>query len=65
MKPSPIFYGHVENGKVVFDHQEKYLVHLSGLEGKRVELTIKKYRKDRSLSQNAFYWGVVIEILGE
>ena len=65
MKPSPIHYGHVQSGKVVFDHPEKYLVHLAGLEGKRVEVSIKKYRKDRSLSQNNFYWAVVVEILGQ
>ncbi len=60
-----IFRGIVKQGKVKLDAPEKYLVYLSGLEGQRVELTLKKERHSRTLSQNAYYWGVVIEILSE
>ena len=59
-----VFHGEVKQGRIKFDHPEKYLVNLSTLEGKRIELTIQKERHNRSLSQNSYYWGVVIEILG-
>lgn len=60
-----IFRGIVKQGKIKLDAPDKYLVYLSGLEGKRVELTLQKERKSRTLSQNAYYFGVVIEILGQ
>lgn len=59
----PIHRGKVERGKLVFENQSKYLVHLSKLEGKEFELTIRQKKSQRSLNQNAYYWSVVIEIL--
>ncbi len=59
-----IFKGIVKEGRVKLDAPERYLVHLSGLEGKRIELTLEKERNARTLSQNSYYWGVIIEILG-
>lgn len=59
------FHGEVKQGRIKYDSPAKYLVLLSSLEGKRIELTIRKERNSRTLSQNAYYWGVVIEILAE
>ena len=59
------FHGVVKQGRIKFDSPEKYLVYLAGLEGKRIELSLQKERNNRTLSQNAYYWGVVIEILGQ
>jgi hypothetical protein len=59
------FHGEVKEGKLKLDSPAKYLVYLSSLEGKRIELTLRKERNNRTLSQNAYYWGVVIEILGQ
>lgn len=61
----PIFYGTVEKGKLALDRPDRYLVQLSALNGKKVELILRKRRSQRSLRQNSFYWGVVIEILSE
>jgi hypothetical protein len=58
-----IFRGVVKQGKLKFDAPDKFMVYLSGLEDKRFELTLQKERHARTLSQNAYYWGVVIEIL--
>ena len=63
MKPE--FTGIVKQGKVRLDRPEAYLVHISKLEGYRVVQTLEKERNLRSLSQNRYYWGVVIEILAE
>ncbi len=60
-----IFKGIIQKGKVKLDAPERYLVHLSGLEGKRIELTLEKERKQRSSQQNKFYWSVVVNILAE
>jgi len=61
----PIQRGRVKGGKLILDNPMGYLVELSKLEGKRVELTIQKERRVRSLSQNKYYWGVVIEVLSD
>lgn len=61
---SPVFCGEIKNGHLKFDNTERYLVYLSSFEGKRVELTLQKERHNRTLNQNSYYWGVVIEILG-
>lgn len=49
---------------MLFNHQ-KYLVQISKLEGKEIELTIRKKKSQRSINQNAAYWGLVIDILSE
>ena len=61
----PILYGKVKDGKLKLDVPQSYLVELSRLEGQRIELTIRKERHLRSLSQNKYYWGVIIEILSD
>ncbi len=59
----PILYGQVKEGKLKLDVPQGYLVELSKFEGQRIELTIRKERHTRSLNQNKYYWGVIIEIL--
>jgi len=59
----PIFTGHISQGKLILDQPQKYLVHLAYLNGKRIELVIRKLRSQRSLNQNAAYWGLAVEIL--
>ena len=61
----PILTGQVKDGKLKLDAPQSYLVELSRLEGQRIELTIRKERHTRSLSQNKYYWGVIIEILSD
>jgi len=52
----PILRGKVSGGKLKLDNPLGYLVELSKLEGQRIELTIRKERHVRSLSQNRLYW---------
>ena len=61
----PVLRGKVQDGKLKLDAPQNYLVELSRLEGQRIELTIRKERRTRSLSQNKYYWGVIIEILSD
>ncbi len=62
---TPIHRGKVAYGKLILENQSRYLVQLSKLEGKDIELIIRKKKSQRSLNQNSYYWGVVIVILGE
>lgn len=60
---TPIFTGHIDKGKLILDQPYKYAVRIASLEGKKIELILRKRKSQRSLNQNAYYWGVVIEIL--
>ena len=62
---APVFVGQIEKGKLLLDAPAQYLVHLSTLEGRRVEVVVRRQRSQRSLRQNAAYWGIAIEILSE
>jgi hypothetical protein len=62
---APLFYGTINKGKLILETPQRYLVHLSGLEGKKVELVLRKRKSKRSINQNSAYWGIAIEILCE
>lgn len=62
---NPIFTGKVDRGKVVLDNPNRYSVHLSKYEGKRVELVLRLQKSQRSLNQNRYYFGVCLEILSQ
>jgi hypothetical protein len=62
---TPIFTGKIDRGKVILDSPARYIVQLSKLEGKRIELVIRKQKSKRSNDQNSAYWGIVIDILSE
>jgi hypothetical protein len=60
---NPIFTGIIRQGKKIYDNPNRYLVQLSKLEGKRFEEILRQQKSQRSLNQNNYYWGVVLEIL--
>jgi len=62
---NPIFFGGVEGGRVKLDRPDQYLIHLSGLEGKRVEVVVRKETHPRSLPMNNYYWGVIIPLVAD
>jgi hypothetical protein len=53
--------GKIVNGKFVTENRDFLKWDLESLEGKMVELTVKEVKNQRSLDQNAYYWGVVIK----
>lgn len=61
----PVHRGKIERGKMVLFNHQKYLVQISKLEGKEIDLTVKEHKGQRSMNQNSYYWGVVISILGD
>ena len=59
----PTFEGEVHGGQLKVANPDRLRKWLSGLEGSKVSITIKKFTRRRSVSQNAYYWGIIIEIL--
>jgi len=59
----PTFRATIENGKLVLNHPDMFAHHLRSLEGKVVQVTVKIPRPPRSENQNAYYWGVVINLI--
>ncbi len=59
------FHGRVIEGKIKLDAPTAWRALLYSFEGKEVELRLCRYRQTRSLSQNAYYWGVVVALLSE
>jgi predicted SPOUT superfamily RNA methylase MTH1 len=60
-----ILFGKVEKGKLVLDYPEKFIVRLASLEGKRVEVIIRKETNTRTSNQNRYYFGIVLAVLSE
>ena len=66
-KPIVQFDGEIKDKKLVIFNNDKYSQYLRSTfeEGDNVTVIIKKKRRNRSLNQNKYYWGVVIPILGD
>lgn len=60
-----IHEGRVDKGQLHLKNKSRYLVQLSKLDGKEIELIIRQKKSQRSLDQNSYYWGVVVAILGD
>ncbi len=59
------FIGDIQAGKVIWSDPQAVREHVAGLEGKRVQITIKKHHPRRSDNQNAYYWGVIVPMMSE
>ena len=61
-----IYYGKVlESGKLHINNKKQLLKDVLMFLGKDITLTIERKRRKRSLSQNAFYWSVVVPMCKE
>lgn len=61
-----VFYACVGNDLTIrFVNMQKVKTHLLALRGKTVEVTITQRRNHRTLSQNAYYRGVVLPVIAE
>ncbi len=65
MPPTPLFAGRVEGGRIHLEKPQLWRALLERNEGQEVGLSLTRRRKDRSLPQNAYYWGVVVAMLAE
>jgi hypothetical protein len=64
-RPTPVFRGLIQNGKICLERREDFAALIARLDGSDVDLRLSKHRRVRSLSQNAYYWSVVIPLLAE
>lgn len=63
--PNPILTGKVQYGNLIFDRPDLFAIHKSGLEGKCVEVIIRKPANQRTLAMNSYYWGVIVPLIGD
>ena len=62
---SPLVLGTVEGGKLVADNPDLLKKAFRCHEGKRVEFQVKRWRKNRTTNQNAYYWAVIVPLIAE
>jgi len=60
-----LFAGEVKNGKLKLDDITGFKRYLIGLEDKKIQVIVRKYKTSRSNEQNRYYWGVVVKILAD
>lgn len=60
------FAATVKDGELVILNKRNLAQHLAQFEENTpLDLTVTRHRKDRSLSQNGYYWGVVLKTISE
>ncbi len=59
------FLAEVKENKIVLKNKEIFQSEVAKLIGKLVELDLKEVKSKRSLAQNAYFWGVIVEILSK
>lgn len=60
------FYGKIQEGKLKLDNRKLMEEHIFMFpEGADMQLSIERKRKNRTLNENNYYWGVVIPTLGD
>ena len=60
-----IFHGKITQGKLQLDSPSAYLRQIAALEGQQIELVLRKHKSHRSNQQNAWYWGVIVELISQ
>ncbi len=56
VKPAKRFTGKVIDGKLLINNSKLFKLYLQSLEGKKVEIGVRKEMKIRSTRSNSFYW---------
>lgn len=59
------FIGKVEKGRIVVDDPKRWAAYLTALIGKRFELSIRPWRKGRTLRQLAYVWAGVYPYIAD
>lgn len=60
---SPMVYGEVKGGKLIADEPELLKQAFRCHEGRRVTVEVRRFRKARSMNQNAYYHGVIVKLV--
>ncbi len=62
---NPTIPASVRQGKLLWADPRRLAEVLRRFNGKDVHVVIKEHRHPRSINQNNYYWGVVLEIISE
>ena len=62
---NPIFRATIQKGKVIFNDRDSFDKYLLNLESKDVDVIVRKHKKDRTLPQNRWLWGVVYKLISD
>lgn len=60
---TPLFYGRIENGRLILDEKDAFTSFVSKWEGKEIALSIKKSASTRTNAENRYYWGVIVNMV--
>ena len=60
-----IYQAKIQDGKIELNDRGGFQQAVHALEGHEVEVTLRKARKKRTLSQNAWYWSTIVTLLAE
>jgi len=63
-KPIPIFFGEVKDGKFILADRVRFNSYVRSLKGE-VEMILRRRRRIRSIRANAYYWGVVLDVISD
>lgn len=58
-----VYYSSIKQGKLQPGISRQIQEYLACHDGKRVKITIEKAKKTRSVEQNRYYWGVIIQMI--
>ena len=58
-------YGNVQNGKFTPKSMPLFIEAFKAFDGKEVELTVRQNANQRTNAQNAYYWGVCLQMISE
>jgi len=61
----PIHHATIIDGNLRLENPQRYELWLALLNGKQVEVVVRKKRKKRSNAQNRYYWAVVIKMIAD
>lgn len=61
----PIWRATVEGGKLRLRNPKEFAIYVAKLEGQDLDFVIRRPKDIRSLNQNAYYHGVVVQLIAE
>jgi len=62
---TPVFNGTVTEGKLNLIDREKFIIHISTLEGKSIEVIVRRKYSKKTDKENKYFRGVVVPIIAK
>src|SRR5712692_6391773 len=62
---TPKFPATVLQGRIELHDKKSFRAYMQKLDGQHVDLTVEKWKDQRSVQQNRYYWAVVVKIISD